>query len=1135
MNFRNISAWSIRNPIVPIVLFIGLTLAGLVSFSRMDVNNEPDIDFPAANVSISQPGAAPTEIETQITQKVEAAIRSVDGVDEIQSTASEGNSNTTVTFVIGTDANNAVNEVKNALDQVRGDLPDGILEPQVTKVNAGGNGPIGYFAVSAPDMTMEQLSWFIDDTISRRLLSIEGMATVSRSGGVDREIRVVLDPAKMQALGVTASAVNTALRAVNTNAAGGSAQIAGSRQSVRVVGNAANALDLSNTQISLGGGRTIRLGQVGQVYDGYSEQSSIAKMKGRQVVTFGIERAKGASDVTVYDATIKELKAIEAENPGVTITQLYTSVDYTKLQYETSMEAMIEGAILAVIVVFLFLRDWRATMISALAIPLSAIPTFWFMDLLHFTLNELSLLALSLVAGVLVDDAIVEIENIVRHMRMGKSAYQAAIDAADEIGLAVVATSLSIVAVFLPVGLMPGISGQFFKNFGLTVVAAVLMSLAVARMITPMVAAYFLQAQGHQAHGEGRMMDRYMRILKWTLNTEGVEAYRARREPVASEGWYGVVEFLFFALYLAVAGGLVWAGGHFGVHKTLVKLALFVAGLVIVRLLTTPLSWLVDWAAPGFAEWHRYYRHIVRSRYRDHRAWMFGVGVVALTITATLLTTMPQQFQPITDSDTSRVNIEMVPGTTIEQTEAVADRVTAILRRETDEVSSVLESINEGNARLFVVLRKDRAMKSFKWERKLAPLLQKVPDARVTFASQNGGGTGRDISVMLTGSDPAVLNKTAQTLVQEMASVHGAVAPRIAADMQRPELVIVPRLDLAAELGVTTSALSQAIRIATLGEINQNAAKFSLSDRQIPINVSLGKSSREDISTIQNLPVPTAAGGSVPLKRVAEIRFGAGPTQIQRYNQARRIFVGADLAPGAVSGPVMNAIKALPIMKNLPAGVSNQPVGNEKWQGELIQNFIIAVIAGVLMVFAVLVLLYRRFVSPLVNMTSLLLAPLGGLLALALVGFLKNGQPDPISIAVYIGLLMLLGIVAKNSILLIDFAIEEMASGVPKKQAIIDAGHKRAQPILMTTVAMTAGMVPTALSLSGDAAWRSSMGTTVIGGLLLSTMLTLLIVPAGFSLADGVEKRLGPWLRHKILTYRPEHKQSPSPDALPAE
>jgi multidrug efflux pump subunit AcrB len=327
---------------------------------------------------------------------------------------------------------------------------------------------------------------------------------------------------------------------------------------------------------------------------------------------------------------------------------------------------------------------------------------------------------------------------------------------------------------------------------------------------------------------------------------------------------------------------------------------------------------------------------------------------------------------------------------------------------------------------------------------------------------------------------------------------------------------------------VTTSALSQAIRIATMGEIDQNAAKFSLSDRQVPIRVVLDKSARRDISTIENLPVPMAAGGSVPLSRVAEISFGAGPTQIQRFNQTRRIFVGADLGPGEVKGPVQDAIYALPIMKNLPQGVSNAPVGDEKWQQELIQNFIIAVISGILMVFAVLVLLYRRFVSPLVNMTSLLLAPLGGLLAIAALG-------QPISISVYIGLLMLLGIVAKNSILLIDFAIEEMANGVPKKEAIIDAGRKRAQPILMTTVAMTAGMIPTALSLSGDAAWRAPMGTTVIGGLLLSTLLTLIIVPAGFSLADGFEKRLGPWLRDKLLTYKAGDNLHHPPEAYPAE
>jgi multidrug efflux pump subunit AcrB len=707
------------------------------------------------------------------------------------------------------------------------------------------------------------------------------------------------------------------------------------------------------------------------------------------------------------------------------------------------------------VVVFFFLRDWRATFVSALAIPLSAIPTFWFMKLMGFTLNELSLLALGLVAGVLVDDAIVEIENIVRHMRMGKSAYQASIDAADEIGLAVVATTFSIVAVFLPVGLMPGVSGQFFKNFGLTVVGAVLMSLLVARMITPMVAAYFLQAKGHASHGEGPMMDRYMRILRWTLDTASAERFRE-------------------------------------IHP----------------------------------------RRRFRARLRDHRVWMMGVGMLSLMLTVALFVLSPSEFFPTTDSDFSALTIEMVPGTTIEQTEQVGDRVAVIIQRQ-PEVNKAILRVSEGNARMYINYKKDRERTSMEFERELTPQLQKIADARVSFQDQNsrgpGGGSGRAISVMLSGSDPVLLKNTAQTLVEQMSGLKQVVAPRLSADMRRPEIIITPRLDLAASLGVTTQALSQTIRIATIGEIDQNSAKFSLSDRQVPIRVKLPILSRRDLSTIQNLPVPTASGGSVPLSRVADIGFGSGPISIQRYNQNRRVFVGADLPPGAVKSDADKAIKALPIMRNLPQGVSNEAAGNDKMQNEMIANVSVAVPAGILLVFSVLVLLYRRFVSPLVNMGSLFLAPLGGLIALLIAG-------QPVSMPVFIGILMLFGIVAKNSILLIDFAIEEMEKGTAKLAAIIEAGHKRAQPIVMTTVAMVAGMVPTSISLGGDGAWRAPMGTTVIGGLTLSTLLTLLIVPAGFSLADGIEKRIGPWLGRRVLTYNEgDDRNDRGPAAVPAE
>ncbi|MBT8427375.1 MAG: efflux RND transporter permease subunit [Erythrobacter sp.] len=1142
MNFRNISAWSIRNPVIPLVAFTALLLAGILSFVRMDVVNNPDIEFPAVNVTISQPGAAPTEIENQITQQVEAAIRSVNGVNKLTSTAREGSSNTFVEFEIGTDPNNATAEVKNAIDRVRGSLPDGILEPRVEKVEIAG-GFLGIYAVEANDMTIEQLSWFIDDTVAKQLLSIDGMAEAGRFAGVNREIEVILDLPKMQAYGVTASEINSVLRRDNLDAAGGMAEVGGTRQSVRVLGNNGTAFELSQRQIRLANGTTLKLADVATVRDGYSERTSISKVRDQEVVNFYMSRAKGASDVTVFAAAQKKIAEIEAANPDVKFIQLFDTVKYTKDQYSSSIAAMIEGAILAVVVVFFFLRDWRATFISAVAIPLSAIPTFWFMDLLGFNLNQMSLLALALVAGVLVDDAIVEIENIVRHMRMGKTAYQASIDAADEIGLPVVATSFCIVAVFLPVGLMPGVTGQFFKNFGLTVVVAVLMSLAVARMITPMLAAYFLQAKGHASHGEGKWMDRYMNVLHWSLERGKMHKRRDGVTP-PKRRWAYALSLLFTTILLLVVSAvgvfmsfnaleglqipqtLANAAAeeetflHSLIMRPLQLIQLTVAtavGFAVAFGLLKGLGFVLRFLGQRLSQSWRY----LEARFYDHRVWMLGVGWFSFLLTILLFGQTPFQFNPEVDDSTTQVRIEMVPGTTLEDTERVADRVAALLY-EQQEVETVLERVSEGNATLYITLSEDRARPSYVFTRDLAPTLSSIPDARVRWNNMNGpggGGSGRDLSIMLAGSDPVLLNDTAAQLVEEMKDLDMIVAPRITADVPRPEILIRPRPELMADLGVSTAAVGQAIRIATMGEIEQNAAKFSLSDRQIPITVRLPEEAREDITTIQNLPVPTANGTSVPLGRIADISFGAGPTTIQRYNQNRRVLIGADLASGVLRGNAMERVNALPTLTNLPQGVIRDQVGEDELQQELLDNFGIALLAGILLVFAVLVLLYKRLMSPLVNMTSLALAPLGGIFLVWIVG-------QPLSFPVLIGVLLLLGIVSKNSILLIDFAIEEMDKGTRKIDAIIDAGHKRAQPIVMTTVAMTAGMVPTALSLSGDGAWRAPMGTVVIGGLILSTLLTLLIVPAGFSLADGFEKRAGPWLRNRFLTYRPGDEDS---------
>ena len=996
---RNISSWAIKNPTFPIVLFLVLSFLGIVAFNSMAIDENPDITFPLVSVSVSQPGAAPTEMEKQITQKIEGAVASVNGAQHITAYAVEGMTGVNVEFVVGTPTDRAVNDVRDAVAKIRSDLPDGILEPVVQRQDFFG--PYGTWSVTTSDMSLEQLSWFVDNVVNKRLLSIAGVGGVSRGGGVNREIRVDLDPVKLQAYGVTAAQINATLRSLNIDATGGRTEVAGAEQAVRVLGGAQTARALTETRITISANRTVRLGDVATVHDGTAEQRVVTRNNGRETTLFTVQKARGASEVQTMDKVLAEIKKVAADNPKVRIELIDDEVDHTRMQYSSSIRSLFEGALLAVVVVFFFLRDWRATLISALAIPLSCIPAFFFMSALGFTLNGISLLALSLVAGILVDDAIVEIENIVRHMRMGKTPWRASMDAADEIGLAVVATTFAIVAVFLPVALMPGISGQYFKQFGLTVVIAVLMSLLVARLITPLCAAYFLRPHGQKDHANGPFMQRYIRFLRWSIRHR----------------------------WLTVAG-----------------------------------------------------------------------GVFAFGLTIFLAMQVPFEFQPPRDTGHSSVSIELAPGVRLEDVKRVSTAATALLRAR-PEVAAVLETIGGdqevrfANLQVTLVPRANRAMSTIAFERDMAPTLRALPDARVNFNSQTGGFGGSDVNVVLVGEDPVKLHDGATSLIAH-----------IDADLQRPEIVIKPHFDIAAQMGVSVQALSQTIRIATIGDVPQNLAKFSLSDRQIPIRVQLPASARSDLDTIRNLPVPTSlaqlTGPSVPLKVLADIGFGEGAVKIRRYNQGRRVALVASLSPGATSGKAQDAIKALPEYKNLPTGVKQIAVGEQEWIGELILNFLFAIVAGVLLVFAVLVLLYRRVLPPFVNMASLFLAPLGAILALLVTG-------TPFSMPVLIGLLMLLGVVAKNSILLIDFAIEEMRAGIDRVDAILDAGRKRAQPIVMTSVAMVAGMLPVALSIGSDGSSRQPMGIAVIGGITLSTILTLIIVPAAFTIADDIEKWLG--------------------------
>jgi hydrophobe/amphiphile efflux-1 (HAE1) family protein len=1012
---KRLSAWAITHPVFPLVLFAVLTVFGIVAFICLPITLDPDISAPFVQVTVNQPGAAPSELETQVLQKVEGAVANIGNVKSLTSVATEGTAVTTIEFQVGTPVDRATTDVRDAVARVRADLPQGIQEPQVQRLDVDG-GPIIYYAISTTGMSEQQLSWFVDDTIAKTLLALPGVAQVTRSGGVNREIRVDLDPARMESFGITAGEVNQQLRQVNVDAAGGRAQVGGSEQSIRVLGGAHSALELGSLHLTMPDGRVARLDEIADVRDGTEEVRSISRLNGRPATTFAVFKAKGASDVTTLHRVEAELGKITRDTPSITIRQVFTTVAFTQAEYKASIEALIEGALLAVVIVFLFLRDWRATGIAALAIPLAALPTFAFMQWFGFTLNQMTLLALSLITGVLVDDAIVEIENITRHMKMGKSAYRAAMDAADEIGLAVVACSASIIAVFLPVSFLGGLVGQFFIQFGFTVAVAVFMSLLVARLISPLLAAYTLKPHERLRGADGPLMSWYLRALRWSV---------------------------------------------------------------------------------------------------QHRVKTLVTGLAIFVLSVAGLALIPKTFTPDADLSSSTLSIELPPGVLLSQTAAASAQAYDILRHR-PEVANVVESIGEdengevrsGNLYIQLVPPSQRRLSQKQWETEMLRAMRAIPDARVTFQSQSAGG-GRDLTLYVVGNDPVEVERVAHTTIEQMRTLKELRDPRINGDMAGPELVVHPNLDKAAQLGVTVANISDTVRLATLGDLPQNNAKFSLPDRQIPIRVSLIESARTNLATIENLPVRTASGATVPLKAVADIGFGQGPSRVRRYNQHRRVSLEADLNHAQL-GTALAKIHALPIYQHLPAGVQIVQIGQAEYMQELFNSFLLAMVAGVMLVFAVLVLLFARLFQPITILSALPLSIGGAVLALVVTG-------SPFSLSTVLGILMLMGIVAKNSILLVDFAIEEMRAGKDRLTALVEAGHKRARPIIMTSVAMIAGMLPVAIGV-GSASFQSQMAVAVIGGLVTSTGLTLVMVPAMFTWIDDLERWLGRKLGNRLVT-----------------
>jgi multidrug efflux pump subunit AcrB len=1001
------------------MLFVLLTLAGMLAYKANAVQDFPDIELPIVTVTAALDGAAPAQLETEVARKIEDSVASLQGVKNIYTRVLDGVATVTVEFILEKDISDAVNEVRDAVSRVKADMPAEMRDPTVTKASTAGRVVATFIASAnskaASKLDEQELSWFVDNAIAKRLLSVPGVGSVKRVGGVFREVRVELDDARMAALRVSALDVSRQLRSVQREAPGGRGDVSGAEQSVRTIATVQSAAELAAMDIPLADGRRVRLDEVARVTDTVSEQRSVAEYNGKPVIGFEIFRTKGASEIDVNDGAMAAIQQLQAEHPNVQLERVIDNAEPVLENFDGSMELLYEGAILAVLVVWWFLRDWRATLVAAAALPLSVIPAFLGQYWFGYTLNTVTLLSLALVVGVLVDDAIVEIENIARHLRMGKTPMKAALEAADEIGMAVIATTFALVAVFLPTAFMGGIPGKFFKQFGWTAVIAILASLVVARLLTPMMAAYIMKPAKNPGHEEedGWIMQRYMRLMKWCLRHR---------------------------------------------HITAIASALFFIG----SLMLVPL--------------------------------------------------LPTGFVPPSDRGQTMINLELPPGSTLAETRALAERARQAAMS-VKGVKSVFSSIGGGSSgdafapgaaaearravlTLSTVHRNDRDESMADIESAIRAKLDQIPGAKFAVGPQD---TGVKMQLVLRSEDPVALTETARKVERELRTLKGVGNVSSSASLVRPEIIVRPDFARAADMGVTAAAIGETVRVATAGDYDVALTKMNLAERQVPIRVKLPDHVRADLDAIGRLTVP-GKNGPVMLANVAAITMDSGPAQIDRLNRSRNVILEVELS-GRSLGEVNTEARALPSMLNLPASVKIAELGDAQEMASLFASFGIAMLIGVLCIYGVLVLLFKDFMQPVTILGALPLSIGGAFVALLLTG-------KALSMPSMIGLIMLMGIVTKNSILLVDYAILAREAGMSRFDALVDACHKRSRPIVMTTIAMGAGMMPLALGMGADPSFRSPMAVTVIGGLITSTLLSLLVVPAVFTYIDDLEKLL---------------------------
>ncbi len=1022
---------AIKRPVFTVMIILALMVLGVFSYTRMSVDLFPDVNFPFIVVLTAYPGAGPEAVESEITKKIEDQINTISGLKHLTSTSTEGLSQVVAQFELGEKPADKALEVREKISIILAELPDDAKEPIIQRFDPA-TAPIMSLVVSG-HRPLKEITTMTKDIIKRRLESITGVGAVQVVGGAEREIQVSLDSRRLDAFAVSVQEVQGAIKMANIEFPTGRIDQGSTELTLRTLGKFSNWREFGNLVVAHRLGSPVRLSDLATISDGVKEQRSFSRYNGAEAVALDIVRQSGANTVRVADDIRDRIAKLKSELPGdISIEVASDNSTFIRDAVDDVMVNIYYGGALAVLVIFLFLYNWRTTLISALAIPTSIISTFTFMYLLGFTINFMSLLGMSIAVGLLIDDAIVVVENIYRNYHGGADAHSAAAKGTAEIGLAVMATTFTIVAVFLPVAFMGGIVGRFFFEFGLTVTVAVMVSLFVAFTLTPMLFSRLVSRPEEEEHHS----------TKW---------FGAR--------WLNRFELAFYKRF-------EWL-------KNLYKGAL---------------SWSLR-----------------------HRLATLLIAILGFVSSFALIPFVGTEFIPLRDEAQFFVDFEAAPGTTLFETERLIGGIEQKIH-EFPEVTGIYtaigsgqQQVNEGTITVKLTPKTERERSVFALLTAIRDHLKNVPGLYLSFATEpSEGGHNKPINLSIQGDDLRVLRRLAAAVEESTRTVPGARDVRNSLVGARPEAQIVVDRDRASELGLSMAQIASSLRILVDGD---DATTYKEGDEEYKVRLRLAAEDRSSAWAIENLnirssrDIPGREHFFVPLKEVARLDQRGGPTEIRRYDKRREVLISGNIASGAFAGDVRDA--AFKKTQNIPTppGYSITATGEAEIQQESFGYILVALFLGIIFIYFVLASQYESFRDPFAIMLSLPMALVGALFGLFFFG-------SALSIMSFIGVVLLMGLVTKNAILLVDFIRQARERGESRTEAILAAGPIRLRPILMTTLAMIFGMLPLALAIGPGAELRAPMARAVIGGLISSTMLTLIVVPVVYTLLDDLTSKV---------------------------